>query len=107
MEETEGVYDGLTEKLINVYAQRPANQGKLLKEKRQVFLELILTERIKLINQIITMLRCDIETKADLTAIGGSKNAGNIAVNKNTIGKSKLVLINQSVTGLFENRIEL
>lgn len=107
LEETERVYDGLTEKLINVYAQRPANQGELLKEKRQVFLELILTERIKLINQIITMLRCDIETKADLTAIGGSKNAGNIAVNKNTIGKSKLVLVNQSVTGLFENRIEL
>jgi len=107
LEETERLYDDLTEKLISTYAQRPANRGRLLKEKRQVFLELGLTERIKLINQMITMLRCDIESKADLTAIGGKENAGSMSVKKNTIGKSKLVLINQSVTGLFENRIEL
>ena len=66
-----------------------------------------LTKKIKVLNEIITMLRCDNETKADLTLIGGTKNAGNMAVNKNTVGRSKLVLINQSVTGLFENRIEL
>lgn len=53
------------------------------------------------------MLRCDIKTKADLSAVGGSKNAGNMAVNKNTVGKSKLILVNQSVTGLYENRTEL
>ena len=53
------------------------------------------------------MLRCDVETKADLSAVGGSKNAGNMAVNKNTFGKSKLILVNQSVTGLYENRTEL
>ena len=53
------------------------------------------------------MLRCDIETKSDLSAIGGSKNAGNMAVNKNTVGKTKLILVNQSATGLYENRIEL
>jgi len=39
--------------------------------------------------------------------IGGKSNVGTITVNKNTLGKSKLILINQSVTGLFENRIEL
>lgn len=107
LDETEKIYDDLAEKLISTYAQRPANQGRLLKEKRQAFLELSLTERIKLINQIITMLRCDIESKADLTAIDGNGNAGSMSVKKNTIGKSKLVLVNQSVTGLFENRIEL
>ena len=53
------------------------------------------------------MVRCDINTKADLTSVGGSANAGSISVNKNTAGKSKLILVNQSVTGLFENRIEL
>ena len=106
-QELDILYEELTNKLLSIYSQRPANQGKLLKEKQTYFLELSLTEKIKLVNQILTMLRCDIETKADLTAIGGSKNAGNMAVSKNTVGKSKLVLINQSVTGLFENRIEL
>ncbi len=101
------IYDELTEKLLNAYCKRPANQGKFLGEKREKFICLSPMEQMKLVNEIITMLRCDIETKCDLTSIGGSKNAGNMAVNKNTVGKSKLILINQSVTGLFENRIEL
>lgn len=71
------------------------------------FLELSLRDKAKVLNQMLNMIRCDIETKADLTAIGGVSNAGNMAVYKNTVGKSKLVLINQSVTGLFKNRIEL
>ena len=101
------LYDELTEKLLTTYKKRPANQGNFLKENRKKFESLNLTEQIQTINGIITMLRCDIETKCDLASIGGSKNAGNMAISKNTVGKSKLVLINQSVTGLFENRIEL
>ena len=66
-----------------------------------------LKDKAKVINEIITMLRCDITTTADLSLIGGSKNAGNMAVSKNTVGKSKVVMVNQSVTGLFENRTEL
>ena len=106
-EECISLYDELTEKLLGVYLKRPANQGNFLRENREKFTILNLTEQIQTINGIITMLRCDIETKCDLASIGGSKNAGNMAIRKNTVGKSKLVLINQSVTGLFENRIEL
>lgn len=102
-----GLFDAITAKLKTVYERRPANQWKKLEEGREKFLELSLRDKAKVLNQMLNMIRCDIETKADLTAIGGGPKAGNIAVNKNTVGKSKLVLINQSVTGLFKNRIEL
>lgn len=102
-----GLYDALTEKLKTIYKKRPANQWKKLEEGKEKFLGLSLRDKAKVLNQMLNMVRCDIDTKADLTAIGGSANAGNMAVMKSTAGKSKLVLINQSVTGLFENRIEL
>ena len=102
------LYRILTDKFINtVYKKRPANQANNLVKNESIFYELELHEKAKIINEIITMLRCDIANTADLKLINGSPNAGNIAMNKNTVGKSRLVLINQSVTGLFENRIEL
>ena len=53
------------------------------------------------------MLRCDATTTADLSMIGLRGKAGNIAYRKNTLGKSKVLMVNQSVTGLFETRIKL
>ena len=101
------LYDDMTEKLLTVYEKRPANQGKLLKQNRERFLELSLKKKAALLNGILAMFRCDIETKADLTDIGGSKNSGSMKINKNTVGKSYLILVNQSVTGLYETRTEL
>ena len=102
------LYDVLTEKLGSIYRQRPANQYETLVKNRENFVGLDkLKDKAKVINEIVTMLRCDIATTSDLSLIGGSKNAGNMAVSKNTVGKSKVVMVNQSVTGLFENRTEL
>lgn len=101
------VYDEFTEKLLGAYRERPANQGTLLEMNREKFLYLSLKEKAVVLNQILTMLRCDIATTANLLLVGGTGMAGSMKRNKNTIGKSKLILINQSVTGLFENRIEL
>lgn len=102
------LYDVLTDKLENtIYRKRPANQAENLRKGREEFCKLALSQRAFVLNEILTMLRCDNATTADLTLIGGSKNAGNIAISKNTMGKSRLVLIHQSVTGLFENRVIL
>lgn len=76
-------------------------------QNRNVFERLCLKDKAKIINEILTMLRCDIATTADLKLLNCSGNAGNMAVSKNTVGKSRLIIINQSVTGLFENRIKL
>lgn len=104
----DGLYDVFANKLNEtVYKKRPANQGANLVKNRELFRNLVIEEKVKVVNEILTMLRCDIATTADLRLVNGGGYAGSMKVNKNTLGKSKLILINQSVTGLFENRIEL
>ena len=66
-----------------------------------------LGDKARICNQILNMLRCDISTTADLKLIGGNPAVGNIAVSKSTLCKGELVLVNQSVTGIFENKIKL
>ena len=102
------LYGLLVDKLDKtIYKKRPGNQAENLKKYNAAFNVLSLSDKANVVNQIITMLRCDNNSKADLKMIGGSVNAGSMVKNKNTVGKSRLALINQSVTGLFENRIEL
>ena len=102
------LYDEMTEKLRTVYEKRPANQGGLLKKNRELFLNLEKrSEMAKVLSETAKMFGTTAQTTADLSLIKGSKNAGNIAVNKNTLGAAKLILIHQSVTGLFETRVEL
>ncbi len=102
------LYDTFVNKLVNtIYRKRPANQGTNLYRNESAFRTLELKKKAKVLNEILTMLRCDISTTADLKLINSGGYAGSMKCNKNTVGKSKLILINQSVTGLFENRIEL
>ena len=102
------IYDTLLKKLSNAYAKRPANPIDVLRSNREKIRESSdLDNKIIIINEILNLLRCDGENKANLSFIGGSKQAGNMAVNKNTVGKSKVLIINQSVTGLFETRKEI
>lgn len=99
------IYEILVDKLSEtVYNKRSSNQYKILDNNREIFEELETFEKAKVINEIITMLRCDASTTADLKLVGGPSTAGGLTVNKNTVGASCLVLINQSVTGLYEER---
>ena len=102
------VYDALCYKLCNsIYRNRPANKGKDLIKVKAAFMSLNLKDKTVVCNQILNMLRCDIATTADLKLIGDGPKVGNIAINKNTMCRGELVLVNQSVTGIFENKIKL
>ena len=59
------------------------------------------------LNNILALFQCDATTSTNLKEIGGTANAGNMAYNKNTLPTKKLILIHQSVTGLFETEEEL
>ncbi len=99
------LYDALCKKLEGpLYCSRPANMLETLKSGREIFLSLSDTVCAKVLNEILSMLRCDSESKSNLLDIGGKANSGKISINKNTIGKMKVTLINQSVTGLFVNK---
>ena len=80
------LYDLIVDKLRTVYAKRPANQAKQLLEYREKFESLTLREKAKVLDQMLNMLRCDNATTADLSSIAGGSKAGNMAVNKNTVG---------------------
>lgn len=101
------LYDALVDKLQTVYKKRPANKGQTLAEKRDVFLRQNGKIKAVILNDILNMLRCDAATTANLKVLEDVPYAGKISINKNTVGKSRLVLVNQSVTGLLENRTEL
>ena len=56
---------------------------------------------------MLKLFRCDNNASADLTILGGSKHTGVLAINKNTVGKNEVEIVNQSITGLFENRMKI
>ena len=107
-EKVDTLYDKLKEKLFSVYRDRPANPIQTICDKRWEFKESDdLYKKIETINEILNLLRCDANTSADLTFIEGAKYSGKLTIKKNTVGKGKVTIINQSVTGLFENRQEI
>ena len=108
-EDLNDLYEELYKKLkYTIYEKRPSKQANALEKGRELFFNIEnLSEKARLINEILTLLRCDEKTTADLKQIGGGSSAGSISIKKNTVGKQKLVLVHQSVTGLFETKEEL
>ena len=107
-EKVNKLYDKLKEKLSKIYKNRPANPIQKICDNQEMFKDSDdLYKKIKTINEILNLLRCDVAPSADLKFINGSENAGVMSVKKNTVGGGKVTIINQSVTGLFETREEI
>ena len=107
-EDLDELYMVLLEKMTRIYKYRPANQAANLEAGKDNFVNLFsLIEKAKIINNILNLMRCDAATRADLTQIGFTPNAGNMKCSKNVAEKTQMTLINQSVTGLFETRFKL
>ena len=108
-EDLNDLYDELYIKLKeSIYNKRPANQLGTLEKGREKYRAIgDLREKAKIINNILALFQCDATTSTNLKEIGGTANAGNMAYNKNTLPTKKLILIHQSVTGLFETEEKL
>ena len=99
------------EELLNkqketIYKYRPASQVKKIEAGKEKYHTITLEEQCIVINEILNLMRCKPIT-ADLSLIGGAGKAGNIAINKVISEYETVVLINESVTGLFSNQIDL
>ena len=106
-EENLALYDAYISKLENtVYQYRPANQVANLKNNREIFKSLTIEDQCIALNQVQLLFVCKPVT-ADLTLINGSKIAGNMALSKNITNAKSAFLIHQSITGLFEQKIDL
>ena len=76
---------------------------------REKFELLSLEEQTDVIFEILKILHCNVVT-GDLKMIGGSGKSGIVSINSavsNTKGVKSVKLINQSVTGLYEQEIDL
>lgn len=101
------LYQVLLDKQKNaIYNKRPASQVKLLEDKKDIFISLILEEQCIVLNEILHLCQCKSVT-ANFKLLNAGANVGLPKVNKNTALKTSAILINQSVTGLFEQKIDL
>lgn len=106
-EENLRLYDMLLKKQMKtIYNKRPASQVKTLVNGRDDFVNCTLEEQGIVLNEILHLLQCKPLT-ADLSLINGSKHAGKFQINKVITNYRNAMLINQSITGLFEQKIDM
>lgn len=101
------LYDALLKKQKDtIFRDRPASQAALLEKEREKFNTCTIEEQCIVLNEILKLMQCKPVT-ADLHLINGSKNAGSFKISKIITNFNKVLLVNQSVTGLFEQKIDL
>lgn len=107
-EENVALYDALLEKCCNtLLSVKFGKLGKTLSEKRDLFQALSVYEQCNVIIQVLNILHCNVLC-GDLSLLGEAKNKGKLSIsNKLTTDCHRCSIINQSITGLVEQEINL
>ena len=96
------LYQTFLSKLETIYSKRPSNQRKIIENNLDGFKELSVEQQVKVLNEILKHFSCNNLT-SNLELIKGAENAGNARISKNLTLEKNYYVINQSLTGLFEN----
>lgn len=80
--------------------------GKKLEEWQEKFEDLDIPEQIKVLLEILKLSQ-RLNQGADLRQLGGKKETGVSSLNKKISELEECKLINQSVTGLYKNEVDL
>ena len=109
-EENIALYDALTDKLKNsVFNVKFGKLAGTLPAKREKFVGLSVYDQCTVLVQLLNILHCNVLT-GDLSLLDEAKKSGVTTIG-NKIAKSSSMqsfkIIHQSVTGLFEQEIEL
>ena len=101
------IFEILSNKLSNtIYNIRLSSVADTVKNGKTNFENLTLEKQcLSIVNML--PLFANNTLASDLSLIGGSKNAGKILTSKKISTNKKVTLINQSITGIYENRIDL
>lgn len=109
-EENIELFDALTAKMTNtIFKIKLEDIGNKINSGRDKFVTLDVKKQCYVINEILKIMHCNVVT-GDLSLIGAAKKAGVVSTSSalSEIKKvSSIMLINQSVTGLFETKINL
>lgn len=101
------IYDQLLEKHSNtIYKKRMASQVKTLKKGRDIFVKLSVEKQCRVIMEILHIFDCNAGS-SNLKDINGGRKKGICSINKEITKYNSVVLIEQSITGLFEKKIDL
>lgn len=101
------LYDTFLWKIQNtIYGIRLSAQEKTLNEKRETFRNLPLEEQTLVLYEVLHMFQCQ-SVSANLKAIGGPGNAGILVMSNNITKCNQISIINQSLTGIYEQEIDL
>lgn len=100
------LYSILVEKISTVYRNKKSSIIDTLICGKESFSKTNLQDQVFTILQIVAWLGLTSLT-VDMTKIKGASKAGRCKVNKKISGCSEALLINQSITGLFINTIDL
>lgn len=80
--------------------------GEKLGKGKLMFEQLSCWEQGRVLLEILNLTKIGM-TSADLTLIGGAAKSGVMLISKKITDAKEFVLVNQSVTGVYENRIDL
>lgn len=106
-EENLSIYMILSEKLNNtLYKVRLSTQAELVKDNIKLFEKLTLLEQCVVIYELLKLFQCNVLT-ANLKLIGGKEKTGTIVTSKNMSNYNSVKLVNQSVSGIFCNTIDI
>ncbi len=101
------LYDVFVDKIQNtIYGKRLLTQAQTLMEKRESFEKLCAEDKCIVLSEILHMFQCQ-STASNLKLIGGPGSAGILVMNSNITKCTKISIINQSITGIFEKEINL
>ena len=101
------VYDTFLEKIRNtIYGIRLKAQEKTLSSGIEAFEKLRIEDQCLVIYEILHLFQCQ-RILADLKLIGGSGNAGSLTLKSDITKYENISIINQSVTGIYEQVINL
>ena len=104
------LYDVLNDKLNNtVLNVKFANTANATKNKKEIFVGLSLKAQCDVLMQILNILHANVRS-GDLSLLGESKQSGIVTTGSKIIPTKNVKsfkIINQSITGLFEQEIEL
>lgn len=101
------LYDAFVDKISNtIYHVRLSKQEETLIDKRDKFVELSLEEKCIVLSEILHMFQCQ-SGSANLKLIGGPESAGILVLNNNIAKLKKIIILNQSPTGIYQQEIDL
>lgn len=106
-EENIQCYEYCIDKLEHtIYKKFFAAQAKTLIDKRDIFTQTSLKNQVRILVNILSIFKCN-AVKCDLSLLGAGKNVGTLLISKIISNKSSVKLINQSVTGIYQNEMDL